>query len=155
MSSSTTFVLKTDYRAPSREQLFLGTGWEPTRDVRGAFISAPKAELLIENWALSRNFASELTLIFAMSSRAAVDAMMVYAAGDFGTAQVMVRKFQQTAMVIIPLFPSVTGGHVPITLQPSFGPSETIPGRFDTMDLVALDELEIRRLAILATSRNN
>jgi len=61
LSSSTTFVLKTDYRAPSREQLFLGTGWEPTRDVRGAFISAPKAELLIENWALSRNFASELT----------------------------------------------------------------------------------------------
>ena len=94
-------------------------------------------------------------MIFAMSVRAAVDAMMVYAAGGFGTAQVMVRKFQQTAMVIFPLFPSVTGGHVPITLQPSFGPSETIPGRFDTMDLVALDELEIRRLAILAPSRTN
>ena len=84
-----------------------------------------------------------------------MDAMIVYAAGSFGTVHVMVRKFQQSAICISPLFASITQDHVSVTLQPSFGPSDNIPEAFDTMDLVALDELEIRRLAILATSRNN
>ena len=38
---------------------------------------------------------------------------------------------------------------------PRLGRARLFPGRFDTMDLVALDELEIRRLAILAPSRTN
>src|SRR6266566_1983871 len=100
-----TFDLSVDYRAPSREQVFLGAGCEPARDVRGAFISGPSAELLIGNWALSRTLPSQLTLIFSMPTRAAVDAMVVRAGGTFGSIHVIVEKFQQTQMVISPLLP--------------------------------------------------
>jgi hypothetical protein len=99
-----TLKLKVDYKSPSREQLFLGAGWEPTRDVRGAFISGPAGELLIGNWALSPYYASQLTLAFSMTNRAAVDAMMVRASGAFGSSHVIVQKSLQARLVLSPLF---------------------------------------------------
>jgi hypothetical protein len=140
-----TFELRVDYKAPSREQLFLGAGWEPARDVRGAFISGPAGELLIGNGALSRNYASQLTLAFSMATRAAVDAMMVRASGTFGSSHVIVQKSQQARLVISPLFADPNRSYVRIMLEPAFGPSGTIPESPGTMDLIALDELEIER----------
>jgi hypothetical protein len=140
-----TFELKVDYKAPSREQSFLGAGWEPARDVRGVFISGPAGELLIGNWALSRDYASQLTLAFSMSSRAAIDAMMVRASGTFGSSHVLVQKSQQARLGISPLFADPNRSYVRIMLEPAFGPSGTIPTSPATMDLIALDELEIER----------
>ena len=62
------FYLENGLHAPSKEQLFLGSGWEPARDVRGAFISDGKTELLIGSWALLRKFASGLTLTLSLST---------------------------------------------------------------------------------------
>jgi hypothetical protein len=141
-----TFTLKIVYQAPSKEQLFLAAGWEPARDVRGAFISGVFGELLIGNWALSREAASQLVLTFSMASRAAVDAMTVRAIGPFGARTTLVKKPQQTRMIIFPLFADPARSPTRILLQPSFGPSETIPESPATIDLIALDELEITRV---------
>jgi hypothetical protein len=140
-----TFLLRVDYTAPSKEHLFLGAGWEPARDVRGAFISGPGAELIIGNWALSRNFAAQLTLTFSMANRAAVDAMLVRANGPFGSSHVIVQKSEQTRMVLSPLLADPVRSYLRIILEPAFGPNESIPESFATIDLIALDELEIRR----------
>jgi hypothetical protein len=142
-----TFELRVVYTAPSKETVFLGAGWEPARDVRGAFISGPVGELLIERWALSGSHASQLALTFSMATRAAVDAMVVRASGMFGSSHMIVQKSLQTRMVISPLFADPTRALVRITLQPSFGPSNTIGESPETMDLVALDALEISRTA--------
>jgi hypothetical protein len=144
---SMTLKLKVDYKAPSREQLFLGAGWEPARDVRGAFISGPAGELLIGNWALSVYYASQLTLAFSMTNRAAVDAMMVRASGAFGSSHVIVQKSLQARLVISPLFADPSRSYVRIILEPAFGPSGTIPESPATMDLIALDELEMERVS--------
>jgi hypothetical protein len=117
----------------------------PARDVRGAYISGPAGELLIGNWALSRNFASRLTLAFSMATRAAVDAMMVRASCTFGSTHVLVQKSQRVRLVISPLFVDPNRSYVRIMLEPTFGPSENIPASAGTMDLIALDELEIER----------
>ena len=116
-----TFLLRVDYTAPSKEYLFLGAGWEPARDVRGAFISGPGAELIIGNWALSRNFAAQLTLTFSMATRAAVDAMLVRANGAFGSRQVIVQKSRQTRMVLSPLIADPMRSYLRIILEPAFG----------------------------------
>jgi hypothetical protein len=140
-----TFELRIDYKAPSKEHVFLGNGWEPARDVRGAFISGPAAELIIDDWVLSRNFASQLTLTFSMATRSAVDAMVVRASGIFGSSRVIVQKSRQSQMIIPGLYANPRRTYVRILLRPAFGPSETISDFFETIDLVALDELEIGR----------
>jgi hypothetical protein len=67
VKNSPTFELRVSYNAPSKERIFLGVGWG-SADVRGAYLSAPAADLQIENWALSERFPSELCLGFSMSN---------------------------------------------------------------------------------------
>ena len=140
------FVLRVNYKAPSKEQLFLGCGWEPARDVRGAYISDPTAELRIENWALSGSIPSELTLTFSMSNRSAVDAMVVYGRGKFGSTHIIVRKGEPSRMRISSLFRCATGNQVRIALEPSFRATGAIADGPGTIDLIALDEFELKRL---------
>jgi hypothetical protein len=139
------FVLRVDYRAPSKEQLFLGRGWEPARDVRGAFISDPTAEVRIENWVLSPRLPSELILTFSMATRSAVDAMIVYARGEFGSTHIIVGKHEPSRMCISRLFSCRAGNQVRIVLEPSFRATGMIEEGPGTMDLIALDEIELTR----------
>ena len=44
-----TFALEVDYRAPSREDLFLASGWG-VRDVGGPYINSSSATIIIPNW---------------------------------------------------------------------------------------------------------
>src|SRR4051794_36436342 len=122
-----TFEIRVDYRAPSKEWLFLGAGWEPARDVRGVYITDPAAELVLDNRILSRERPSLLRLTFSMAERADVDAIMVRASGIFGSKQTIIQKVKQTAMEIHPLFSNVFGHPLVIILQPAFGPNKELP----------------------------
>jgi hypothetical protein len=141
-----TFELRVVYTAPSKETVFLGAGWEPARDVRGAFISGPVGELLIERWALCGSHAFQLALTFSMATRAS--------RRNGGACQRYVRiepcdraKITTNSDGHLPAFCRSDRALVRITLQPSFGPSNTIGESPETMDLVALDALEISRTA--------
>jgi hypothetical protein len=140
-----TFELRVSYKVPSKEEIFLGAGWGGARDVRGAYISCPIAYLDIENWALSQTFPSKLILVFSMSLRADVDAMVIRAFGAFGKAQTIVSKNTDASMSILRLFRNPVINYARILLQPSFGPSDTIGASGGTIDLVALDELRLSR----------
>lgn len=139
-----TFELRVNYKAPSKEWIFLGAGWSG-RDIRGPYISEPAAWLDIENWALSQKFPSKLILMFSMSHRAGVEAMVVRAAGVFGQSHVIVGKHKQASMTISPCFRDPMLNSVQIILQPTFGPNNVIPVSASTIDLVALDELRLSR----------
>jgi hypothetical protein len=140
-----TFELPVSYKAPSTEWIFLGAGWGAARDVRGAYISEPAAWLHIENWALSQKSPSKLILVFSMSHRAEVDAIVVRAIGAFGQSHVIVGKYQQASMTISPCFRDPVLNFARILLQPTFGPSNVISISGGTIDLVALDELQLLR----------
>ena len=71
------------YKAPSRELLFLGTGWGG-RDIRGPYLSEMGAEIIIGNWALSQRIPSRVELTLSVSNRCEVDALFVRATGVFG-----------------------------------------------------------------------
>ena len=139
-----TFELHISYKAPSKEWIFLGAGWSG-RDIRGLYISEPAAWLDIENWALSQKFPSKLILVFSMSHRAEVDAMVVRAVGAFGQSHVIVGKHKQASMTISPCFRDPVLNFARIILQPTFGPSNSISNALGTIDLIALDELHLSR----------
>lgn len=140
-----TFELRVNYRAPSKESLFLGTGWELARDAHGAYISEPAAEILIGNWALSRECPSTLKLILSMSRRSNVEGMLVRVSGSFGLAQIFVQKSKQSSILAFPIFQDLVGNASAILLQPTFGPNKTIEATVGSMDLIALDELQLTR----------
>jgi|SRR5271166_829664 len=52
-----TFALEVDYRASSREHLFLASGWG-IRDVGGPYVMSSSAMIIIPNWGLSNQYAS-------------------------------------------------------------------------------------------------
>ena len=79
------------YKAPSRELLFLGTGWGG-RDIRGPYLSETGAEIIIGNWALSQRIPSRVELTLTVSNRCEVDALFVRATGVFGSTQTLVKK---------------------------------------------------------------
>ena len=139
------FELHVSYQPPSKEWMFLGPGWGGVRDVRGAYISDHTAWLHIENWALSQNVPSRLILLFSMSGRAEVDAMVIRANGAFGQTQVILGKHKQASMTISACFRDQDRNFASILLQPTFGSSNIIPTSMGTVDLVALDELHLSR----------
>ena len=85
------FDVQVVYKAPSKEELFLGFGWG-SRDVRGPYLSAEAAEIIIPNWALSSEIASTVKLSLSVSNRCKVDALIVRATGVFGSAQKLVKE---------------------------------------------------------------
>jgi hypothetical protein len=138
------FEVSIDYRAPSRETLFLGDGWG-VRDVRGPYLSASEGEIIIYKWALSRLVPSVLTLTLSLSSRADVNALFVRASGKFGTTQCVVDKTQRSIITIPGLL--ITDGLTPtvIKLSSMFRPALQIAVSPGTMDIVAIDELRLTR----------
>jgi hypothetical protein len=71
--------------------------------------------------------------------------MVVRATGAFGQAQVMVGKTKPTLMKISPIFRDPLLNFAYILLQPAFGPHTTDRFFLDTVDLIALDELQLSR----------
>jgi hypothetical protein len=133
------------YRTPSRERLFLGRGWGGVRDVRGPFLFAAAAEIVIDNWALSRKMASTVKLTLSVSNRCEVDALFIRATGAFGSAQTLVRKNDETIFTLSGIFADAVGYGTVIMLEPAFGPGSGILKTAGSSDIVAIDELRLTR----------
>ena len=138
------FELYVDYRAPSREWLFLGYGWG-VRDVRGPYLSTPEAEIVLYNWALSQNLPSTLTLSFSLARRAQVNAVLVRAQGDFGRTECIVPKFGKATMTISSLRANIYLNPKIIKLSSVFHLDEQIATLPGTTDIVAIDKLRLIR----------
>lgn len=138
------FEVSVDYRAPSREKLFLGDGWG-VRDLRGPYLSSPEGEIILNEWALSRVTPSTLTLTLSLSGRAEVNALFVKASGNFGTTQCVVDKTQRSIIVISGLLVSDRLDPTIIKLRSTFRPDQQIAASPGTMDIVAIDALRLTR----------
>jgi hypothetical protein len=84
------FLLDIDYTSPVNkseawETLFLGSGLG-VRDVRGPYMTQPRAVLAISSWALSARVGSQVRLRFGLSGRCPVDALIFNLSGSFATS---------------------------------------------------------------------
>jgi hypothetical protein len=132
------------YKSPSRECLFLGNGWG-VRDVRGPYLSAPIADIIIDNWALSLKVPSTVKLTLSVSNLCEVDALFVRATGAFGSEQTLVRRNDEAVLTLVNILADPLRRHTVIVLEPSFGARGKIAATAGTIDIVAIDELRLTR----------
>jgi hypothetical protein len=90
------FLLDIDYtcrsgKSAAWETLFLGDGWG-VRDVRGPYMTRPRAVLAISAWALSARAGSQVHLRFGLSNRCPVDALIFNLSGGFGSVSRIIRR---------------------------------------------------------------
>jgi hypothetical protein len=135
--------INVDYKAPSWERLFLGTGWGG-RDVRGPYISGTTAEIVIDNWALSAKTPATVKLTLSVSNRCEVDALFVRATGAFGSVQRLVKRNEEAILTITKIFAEPSRSYV-ILLEPTFGVNNIIAATPGTIDIVALNEFRLTR----------
>jgi hypothetical protein len=133
------------YKAPSKERLFLGSGWSLVRDVRGPYLSAPVAEIVIDNWALSSKVASTLEFTLSVSNRCEVDTVFVQATGDFGSTQTPVKRNNQCILTITGILADPTRDHTVITLKSAFDSEGKVAVMAGMLDIVAIDEFRLIR----------
>jgi hypothetical protein len=138
------FTLTVDYRAPSRESLFLGAGWG-IRDLRGPYLSAPEAEILIDNWALSATVPSILTITLSISGRATVNGVFVRENSAFGSAQCIVANDRRSLLTMPPLFVNPRGSSVIIKVLCLFSANTRVHAAPSTIDIIAIDGVELTR----------
>jgi hypothetical protein len=136
--------INVDYKAPSWERLFLGNGWGG-RDIRGPYISATTAEIVIDNWALSPKTAATVKLTLSVSNRCEVDALFVRAIGVFGSIQSLVKRNEEATLTISNVFADSIKRKAVILLRPTFGVNDIIAATPGTIDIVALNELRLTR----------
>jgi hypothetical protein len=135
--------INVDYKAPSWERLFLGTGWGG-RDIRGPYISGTTAEIVIDNWALSAKTPATVKLTLSVSNRCEVDALFVRATGAFGSVQRLVKRNEEAILTITKIFAEPSRSYV-ILLEPTFGVNNIIAATPGTIDIVALNEFRLTR----------
>src|SRR5215471_14243581 len=80
-----------DYKSEAWETLFLGDGWG-VRDVRGPYMTQPRAVLAISSWALSASVGSQVHLRFGLSGRCPVDALIFNLSGGFVSVPRIIRR---------------------------------------------------------------
>jgi hypothetical protein len=136
--------INVDYKAPSWERLFLGTGWGG-RDIRGPYISGTTAEIVIDNWALSAKTPATVKLTLSVSNRCEVDALFVRATGAFGSVQRLVKRNEEAILTITKIFAEPSRRYVVILLEPTFGVNNIIAATPGTIDIVALNEFRLTR----------
>jgi hypothetical protein len=132
------------YKAPSQQRLFLGNGWG-IRDVRGPYLSALTADIIIDNWALSPKVPSTVKLTWSVSNLCEVDAMFVRATGAFGSEQTLVKRNDEAILTLTNIVADPMRDHTVIVIEPTFGPDDKIAATAGTIDIVAIDELQLIR----------
>lgn len=132
------------YKTPSQERLFLGDGWG-IRDVRGPYLSAPTADIIIGNWALSPKVPSTVKLTLSVSNLCEVDALFVRATGAFGWAQTIVKRNNEAILTLPNILANPLRNHTAIVIEPTFGPRDKIAATAGTIDIVAINELLLTR----------
>ena len=136
------FELKIDYRSPSQETLFLGSGWG-IRDVRGSYLNADEGRICISPWALSPSKPSVISLQFGMSNRALLQAVSIQATGDFGVKSCFLERNKEAELIIedivgmnsVPMFICIIHPRVP-----KFSDS-----RAGLIDFISIDGLMLSR----------
>jgi hypothetical protein len=144
MEQSMVLNIHVIYKAPSRELLFLGTGWG-VRDVRGPYLSEMGAEIIIGNWALSQRIPSRVELTLSVSNRCEVDALFVRATGLSGSAQTLVKKNEEAILILTGILADRLRDHAAIVLQSTFGVNDRIAATPGSIDIVAINELRLIR----------
>jgi hypothetical protein len=138
------FNIHVIYKVPSQERLFLGNGWG-IRDVRGPYLAAPTADIIIDNWALSSKVPSTVKLTLSVSNLCEVDALFVRATGAFGSGQTLVKRNDEAVLTLSDVFADPMHDHTAIVVEPTFGPRDKIATTAGTIDIVAINELQLTR----------
>jgi hypothetical protein len=144
MEQSMVLNIHVIYKAPSRERLFLGTGWGG-RDIRGPYLSETGAEIIIGNWALSPRIPSRIELTLDVSNRCEVDALFVRATGVFGSTQTLVTRNEETILTLSGILADPIRNHAVIVLQSTFGVNDRVAATPGSVDIVAINELRLTR----------
>ena len=141
------FLLDIDYRSSGYknsgyETLFLGEGWGGVRDVRGPYMTRPRAVIAISAWALSASISSQLHLHFGLSNRCPVDALIFNIAGRFGPSSHIIRRSSETDIILenITKEPEFGDYQIDVTLH---DPEPSHMLKF--MDILSIDQILIRR----------
>jgi hypothetical protein len=132
------------YKAPSWERLFLGAGWGG-RDIRGPYLSGAEAEIVIGNWALSPKIPTTVKLTLSVSNRCEVDALFIRASSAFGSAQILLKRNEETILTLPNILADSVHNNTMIILKPTFGADDRIAATPGSIDIVALNELQIIR----------
>ena len=132
--------LSVNYEAPSRETLFLESGWG-IRDVRGPYLGVPEGLIRINRWALSSRVPSRICLQFEMSNRVILEATAIQAIGDFGRQTCYVSRNRTLDLVIENVLANEA------YLIRIVHPAVIESGRFDPglSDFIAINSLSISR----------
>lgn len=141
------FLLEIDYTSKnyntsSYENLFLSEGWGRLRDVRGPYMTRPRAAIEIPKYALSNKIKSHLQLQFGLSNRSPVEAMIFNLIGNFGTTSHIVQRNSDINVNIDNIFlnENLENYSLEITLYTPL-PSQI----FEFMDILSINRLSIRR----------
>jgi hypothetical protein len=136
------FDLNVQYSSPSKEKLFLGSGWG-VRDVRGPYLAAEGGNIAIGCWALSPEVPSRIHLQFEMSNRSALEAAVLCASGTFGTKTCYIIRNKIGELMIENALSTIDEDYLIKITQPRTLHS----ARFDysLSDLIAVNALRIWR----------
>ncbi len=136
------FELKIDYRSPSQERLFLGSGWG-IRDVRGPYLNANEGRICISPWALSPVKPSVISLQFGMSNCALLQAVSVQATGAFGVKSCFLERNKAAELLIEGVVGHEQRAYVIYILHPRV--SEFSDSCGGLTDFIAIDGLKLSR----------
>ena len=138
------FFLAINYRAPSREMLFLSSGWGGVRDVRGPYLIESPGVIAIAPWALACVEASELRLVFGLSNRSPVDAVTFRVSGLFGSSTHIIQKNADVDVHISNILAVPESDEYRLSVDLTFGLSKDVDPLI-CLDLLSLDHLSINR----------
>ena len=134
--------MRVDYKSPSRERLFLESGWG-LRDVRGVYLNANEGRICISPCALSPVKRSVVTLKFGMSKRAVPNAVSIQANGDFGVKSCFLERNKEAQLMIENIVGHGQHPYVIRVIHPSLPLFGYLHGGFE--DILTLDELKLSR----------
>jgi hypothetical protein len=138
------FLLEIEYASGSAERLFLARGWGGVRDVRGPYVANSPAMIELAPWALSLTNVSQADLVFGLSNRSPVDALMFKVSGLFGDVSCMIKRNMTTAVTIPDIILPETGVHYSIAVVVDVPVSFTGVG-IKFFDILSIDRLRISR----------
>jgi hypothetical protein len=136
------FELRIDYRSPSQERLFLGSGWG-LRDVRGVYLNASEGRICISPWALSPVKPSVISLQFGMSNRAILQAVSLQAAGDFGVKSCFLERNKASKLLVEDVVGHEQREYIIRIMHPRVPRSGD--SRAGLIDFISVDGLELSR----------
>jgi hypothetical protein len=141
------FLLDIDYRSSSYkdsgyETLFLGEGWGGVRDVRGPYMTRPRAVIAISAWALSARISSQLHLHFGLSNRCPVDALIFNIAGRFGASSHIIRRSSEADIILEDIIKENDSCNYQIDVT-LYNPETSHMLKF--IDILSIDQILIRR----------